>query len=496
MRVYAMDQIRPFKKITTGVQGLDTILGGGILYGGTYLFIGPPGSGKTILANQIAFHQINQGGRALYTTLLAESHGRMFGHMISLDFFDQKQLANSYNFISGYHVLENEGFKGFLKFIGQAVIKFKASLIIIDGIASAENLSSNQITFKKFVHELNSILSTTGCTALLLSSMDTHNPNPEHTMVDGIIELSFLEREMTTSRQIEVKKLRGCNHLMGKHFYKITESGVSIFPRFEITRGLNYNNTTINLGKKISTGVPKLDEMLQGGIIPGETTTIMGPAGAGKTLLGNLCLLAGAKKKIPSYYFGMYEPPSRIIKKFDNLGINFKDYVDKKLIHLQWLQLSDHIVDEVLERILDHIKKHKIQLFFLEGVCGFEKSSLYRENRMHKVFTAFSNELRGMGITTLFTDETDILTKKFNSVSAVSNLSSVTDNIIYLQYNYYKNKLYHLLSIIKARESGADFGVHQIKILPKVGIEIGPPLKHEIINFLVDTTGKPSGRSR
>jgi len=52
-------------RVPTGIVGLDTILRGGVLQGGVYAVVGPPGAGKTILGNQICFHHVATGGRAV-----------------------------------------------------------------------------------------------------------------------------------------------------------------------------------------------------------------------------------------------------------------------------------------------------------------------------------------------------------------------------------------------------------------------------------------------
>ncbi len=72
----------------TGIAGLDRILEGGLLAAGVYIVQGPPGAGKTILANQACFHHAATGGHALYVTLLAESHSRLFAHLRRMAFFD------------------------------------------------------------------------------------------------------------------------------------------------------------------------------------------------------------------------------------------------------------------------------------------------------------------------------------------------------------------------------------------------------------------------
>ena len=60
-----------FARIPTGIKGLDTILGGGFMHGGIYIIQGAPGTGKTILSNQMCFHHVANGGQAIYVTLLA-----------------------------------------------------------------------------------------------------------------------------------------------------------------------------------------------------------------------------------------------------------------------------------------------------------------------------------------------------------------------------------------------------------------------------------------
>ena len=68
------EETAPPERVRTGISGLDFILEGGLLQAGVYIVQGPPGAGKTILANQACFHHASEGGRAVYITLLAESH--------------------------------------------------------------------------------------------------------------------------------------------------------------------------------------------------------------------------------------------------------------------------------------------------------------------------------------------------------------------------------------------------------------------------------------
>src|SRR5688572_6800252 len=90
------------KRVNTGVPGLDTLLRGGLLRGGVYIVQGQPGAGKTVLTNQICFHHVRQGGRVLYTTLLAESHERLLFNLSSFKFFDPAAVPEYLAYLSGF----------------------------------------------------------------------------------------------------------------------------------------------------------------------------------------------------------------------------------------------------------------------------------------------------------------------------------------------------------------------------------------------------------
>lgn len=74
------------RRVPSRVPGLDTVLGGGFLSGGLYLILGVPGAGKTVLGNQIIYGHAATGERALFVTVLGESHGRMLAHLQPMRF--------------------------------------------------------------------------------------------------------------------------------------------------------------------------------------------------------------------------------------------------------------------------------------------------------------------------------------------------------------------------------------------------------------------------
>src|SRR5215471_4373293 len=93
-------------RVPTGLAGLDLILGGGLFKGGVYIVMGRPGTGKTIFGNQLAFHHLRGGGRAVYCTLLSETHGRLLAFLQTMSFVDGAAIGDAIAYVNGYSSTE------------------------------------------------------------------------------------------------------------------------------------------------------------------------------------------------------------------------------------------------------------------------------------------------------------------------------------------------------------------------------------------------------
>src|SRR5512139_3922679 len=158
------------KRLETGVPGLDTILGGGLFEGGVYIFEGPPGVGKTTLANQIAYGHARKGTTALYVTMLAESHARMLQHMEDQTFFNRSYVNSKVFYLSGYKDFEQGGLKGVVNLLRGEIERSGASLLIVDGLVVEGDQRNSGDAVRQFVHELQSLVSALSCTCLVLTS--------------------------------------------------------------------------------------------------------------------------------------------------------------------------------------------------------------------------------------------------------------------------------------------------------------------------------------
>src|SRR6185369_4263186 len=119
-------------------------------------------------------------------------HAAMIKNLHLMAFFDQSLINNGLSYVGAYRSLRDDKLRGLLDMVRRVILDEKASLLVIDGISPARALADNDVAFKEFVVELQMLSAMTNCTTILLANMTAADANdPEHTMVDGLIELSF-----------------------------------------------------------------------------------------------------------------------------------------------------------------------------------------------------------------------------------------------------------------------------------------------------------------
>ncbi len=453
-------------RLETGVPRLDFITKGGLLKGASYAILGPPGSGKTVLANQIAFNHVKGGGRALYVTLLTESHARMLANLEELHFFDASAIPEKLHYISGYRELEQEGLKGLLELVRKATQQHGASLLIIDGMDAAQEFARSDLSFKRFLQDLQTFVGMLGCTTLLLSPHYEGQTHPETTAVDGVFELSLWMAGPRAVRELVAHKFRGSGSLLGKHEVEISERGIVIHPRTEV----QFSNPPERGHEdriRMPFGVSRLDESLRGGVLSGSTTLLLGSPGTGKTLLGLHFLLQGAREGQPGVYFGFYETPPRLLEKAAGVGMgDLKKYVDQGLIEIQWQPPLEHNMDALAERLLERIHERDVKRLrlFIDGVSGFRSAAVYPD-RMGRFFSALSHQLRMLDVTTLYAEELALFSTGVEVPQPET--AAYVENIILLRYVELRSQLYRLISLMKMRESQYDSGIREFAITDK-----------------------------
>jgi circadian clock protein KaiC len=479
----------PSGRLSSGIPGLDEVLGGGLLRSGIYLVVGEPGAGKTLLANQLCFHQAAQGTRSLYVTLLAEPHARMLEHLRPMRFFEPRALPESVYYVSAFQVLESQGLAGLQELLRREMRQREAGLLILDGLAQAQEQSTNPREFKKFLHELQVSATLSRFTALLLSSMTGGQPHYEDSMVDGILELRERPYGVRAHRELRVRKFRGGENLPGSHFFRISDTGLHVLPRLE---SLAQRQQPVDLGfRRVHFGIPSVDALFPEGLAAGSTTLLLGPTGSGKTLLGTSFLAEGIRHDEPCLYFGFYETPDRLLRKAAKVGIDLQQAVDSRQLTFQWQPPAEYVLDMLATRLLEAVRAQGARRVFVDGLSAFFDASP-EPQRLSLFFAALTHLLRCLGASTVFTLETAQVFGPELTVPVSSGISAVAENLFFLRHVELDSRLRRLLSILKLRDTEYDPTLREFTVSHK-GIQVLGPFRDgdAVLTGVARHSGRP-----
>ncbi|CAG1018282.1 Circadian clock protein kinase KaiC [Burkholderiaceae bacterium] len=447
------------ERLPSGIPGLDRVLGGGFFRSGVYILQGLPGSGKTILANQLCYHHVAGGGSAVYLTLLAESHSRMLQHIRTLGFFDESAIPDRLSYLSAFHDLETDGLKGLVAVLRREMRARRVGVLVLDGLVAATEAAETDRELKKFIHEVQTSAVFHGCTVFLLTSGLTERVNAEHTMVDGIVELEDRLHDARAERSIQVRKFRGAGSLRGKHAFHITDAGLEVFPRIEAMFARPPDS--FEARPSLSTGVPSLDALIAArGLPAGSATVVVGSTGTGKTTLG-LHFLARSSPEEPGLLFGFFESPSRMRVKARAFGLDFERLEASGALSLVWHPQGEHVLDELGHRLLEQVAERGVKRLVIDGLSGFFESAVHPE-RTNRFFSCLVNELRRRGVTVVMTLETrDVVS---STVYAPNGVSGFVDNLMFLRFVEDRGQVRRLLSLTKMRDSDYGVGLHALEL--------------------------------
>jgi len=444
--------VEQLKRLESGIKGLDTLLKGGFVAGASYIVQGRPGSGKTILANQIGFNHLRNGGHVLFATLLAEPHDRLFQFLSTLSFFDKTQIGGNIQFVSAFDTLENDGLDQVVKLLRREISRQKSTLMILDGLLNARSQAELPIDTKKFISELQGHAAFAGCTVIFLTSSQLDDGSPEHTMVDGVIEMGEEAFGSRTVRRIRLRKTRGSGSLPGAHEFEITENGIDVYPRLESVLSCA-SVVDVDALVPVSSGIASLDSQIGGGLVGSSVTLVIGPSGAGKTSIG-MHFLSKSTPNEPGLFFGFYESPQRLRVKAAAFGLDFKAMEASGALHVAWNPTTPGLIDKLGYQLLKIVEQKQIKRVFIDSLSGMGRVAADK-SRTPDLLAALMAELRTRGVTVLTSWETQTLLGSDIDAPA-PELSGIVDNLLLIRFVRKGSELKRELSILKVRDSSYD----------------------------------------
>jgi circadian clock protein KaiC len=429
--------------------------------------LGPPGSGKTILAQQYLFHNATEQHPGVYFSTVSEPLEKILRYAQTLTFFDGRALGKSVLYEDLGGVLNDKGLPGVLARITEVLREQSPSVIVIDSFKATRSYADGQESFRHFLHELAGRVSAYPVTSFWIGEYDSGDiiEAPEFAVADAIVSLSSERRGERESRWLRVLKLRGSDYQSGLHAYRLSESGLQVFPRMADP----VDPTAYGLSDvRVPSGIPVLDAMLEDGFWPGASTLVAGPSGSGKTLLGLHFVFSGLDTGEPGLLATMQENPSQLERIANRYSWSFKS----PGVELMYRTPVDLYLDEWVYDLLGTIERTGVRRVVIDSL-GDLRAGAADDLRFREYIYSLLQRCSRQGVSVMLTQE---MLRLFG-VSQVSEygVSHLSDNVVLLQFVRGNAELRRSITVLKTRASTHDPRSLQFDIT-SAGFVLGEPL--------------------
>ncbi len=453
-------------RLASGVRNLDEILSGGLPMGTLTVFAGTPGSGKTILSQQIAFKNASPTNRALFFQTLSEPTAKTLRYVKQFDFFDQKKLDDgSIEFIDLGDILRAEGLEKAINLLMAHVKRVKPSFVVVDSFKVFEDLAKSREELRKFTYEVAINLMGWECTALLLGEFTPQDieSNPLFSIVDGVISLKHYALAGEEQRFIQVIKMRGTDHSRDEHTFTIAGSGIEIYaPRVTIRRVPGSDRMLANKGPlRAKLGIASLDSLIEDGVPYGSSLLISGVAGTGKTLLSLEFVYRGAKEfNEKGIFFSFEEATERLMTCARHMGWDIDEQVKKGNIEIVYIPQTEIQVEKHLLMMKDRIDKLGAKRIAVDSASVFVHKIKDPQAVREKIFQLATLVQMVQGIGFFATD----IPYGTDKISRFGVEETVVDGIILLTSSEQGYRRERFLEIYKLRNTSHADGRHKMWI--------------------------------
>lgn len=467
----------PVSRIPTGVRNLDDVLNGGIPTGELIVLAGSPGSGKTILSQQIIFKNATREDRAIIFQTLSEPTAKTLRHLKQFAFFDPKKIEDgSISFVDLGEITRSKGLAQTIELLMSHVKKIKPSFVVIDSFKVFEDLAHSREELRKFSYEMVINLMAWECTAFFLGEFSQKDieSNPLFSIIDGIITLQIRFDSGEHQRFIQVIKMRGTNHSRDPNSFEINTQGIEIYtPRITIQRIPAADKMMPGNGPyRIQVGISKLDDLLGRGIPYGSSLLISGVAGTGKTLLLLEFIYRGAKEYgEKGIFFSFEETKERIIANARGMGWDIDNEIEKGNIEIIFIPQPEILVEKHLLMMKDCIERIGAKRIAIDSASVFVHKITDSQVVREKIFQLATLVQAAQAVGFLATDIPYGSTK----ISRFGVEETVVDGVILLTATNRENDLKRdrFIEIYKLRNTAHVNGRHKMDIT-KNGIVIMP----------------------
>jgi len=463
-------------RVSTGVEGLDAILGGGLPPSHLYLLEGTPGTGKTTLALQFLLAGAARGERGVYVTLsetrhelneVATSHGWSLDNVEVIE-LTPEEATTADEMYTVFHPAELE-LQQTMSAVLEAIDRSKPSLVVLDSLSEMRLLARDALRFRRQILALKHFFTGRATTVLLLDDKSGAEGDLQlHSLAHGVVLLEHVAMEFGAERRrLQVTKLRGLRFWGGYHDFRIRTGGLIVFPR--VAPGKTAPDREVRL---IDSGSPPLDNLLGGGLQEGSSLLIIGPAGTGKSVLSTqyACAATARGERVRFYLFD--ERLNSFLLRSEGLGMDLGEAISDGRLALQQIEPTEMSPGEFATDVARAIEEDDVRLIIIDSINGYMKSM--PEERLlaiqvHELLSFLSNH-RVTCIMTLV--QQGIFG---NPVDEAAEISYLADTVLLLRYFEVLGAVRQALSVVKKRSGNHERTIRECRVTHG-GLSVGEPL--------------------
>lgn len=463
------------ERAATGVAGLDDVLGGGLPCGHVYLLEGDPGAGKTTLGLHFLRQGVASGEVGLYVTLsetdaelrtVAASHGWSLDHIEVFELVSSEGLSPDLeqSILHPSQVELGETVRGVIA----AVERLNPKRVVFDSLSEMRLLAQDPLRYRRQVLALKKFFADRRCTVLMLDDRSSRDTDQQlHSIAHGVISLeAAVDQYGPERRRLRVHKMRGIKFRGGDHDFVLDTGGLSVFPRLVAAEHREKTEHGI-----ASTGVPKLDALMGGGLVPGSNTLFIGPSGVGKTTTAIACVLAALKRGERAVYYLFDEGLGTLVVRAIALGLDVRPYMESGQLSIVPLDPAEVSAGEFAHMVRHAVEDDGAQIIVIDSLNAYLQSmpgSKYLLLQMHELLSYLNHR---SVMTILILGQHGLL----GEVHADVDMSYLTDGILLFRFFEARGRLLKAVSMVKSRTTHHEQIIRQFRLGAK-GVEVGDEL--------------------
>lgn len=476
-------------RVSTGIPGLDEILGGGFPQGHLYLIEGESGAGKTTVGLHFLLEGKRRGETTLWVTLsetARELHQAARSHGWSLDGVELCNLVVSqqvlkpeekYSFFSPADVELDDITRAVVETVGRV----KPARVVFDPFSDIRHLARDVLRYRRQLLALREFFAEQGCTVLLMQEMTRGTPGDiqAEALVHGYLTMHQESPEYGGQRRrLRVHKMRGMRFRDGFHDFSIQTGGVQVYPR--LVAAEHHDDLPEEV---VSSGLPRLDALLGGGLDRGASMLVMGPAGVGKSTLASQYAVAAAGRGEKAALFIFDETVRAFRTRSEKLGVPVREHIEAGRMRVRQIDSAEFSPGQFTHLVMQAVDEGGARLVVIDSLSGYLSAmpeERFLSTHVHELLTFLSHK----NVVTILTLAQHGVVGEH--VQSPVDISYLADTVLLLRYFESFGAVRRALSVVKKRSGEHETYIREMKIGP-VGLHIGEPLT----DFQGVLTGRP-----